>query len=160
MPQLDFSFYISQITWLVVAFGLFFCISKFFILPKLDIILQTRTNVIETNIEFANKTAEKANKIIEECDKKMSDIKSEINNQIVLFVKEKKDKQEKQVAEMTRKINKDIQNNITKVKNEFGDFEKEINDFVVSSVSEILSKIYSVDVEEDEIKKVYKKIEL
>ena len=160
MPQLDFSFYISQITWLVVAFGLFFCISKFFILPKLDIILQTRTNVIETNIEFANKTAEKANKIIEEFDKKMIDVKSEIDNQIVLFVKEKKDKQEKQVAEMTRKINKDIQNNITKVKNEFGDFEKEINDFVISSVGEILSKIYSVNATEEEIKKVYKKIEL
>lgn len=160
MPQLDFSFYLSQITWLVVAFGLFFCISKFFILPKLDVILNTRANVIDINVDFANNTTKKANEILEKCDILLRKTKDDIDKKIAQVIKEEKELQQAKIEKESKELNKKIQNSIVLTKEEFKKMENEINDFIVKSIESIVNKMYNVDFDANDIKKVSKKFEI
>ena len=51
MPQLNPEFWISQIFWLILTFGLLFIILSKFILPKISNNLETRKSQILENIE-------------------------------------------------------------------------------------------------------------
>ena len=160
MPQLDFSFYLSQITWLVVSFSLFFCISKFLILPRLDIILKTRSNMIEENLTFATNTTNKANALIDDCNKKMDKVKADLEKKVALCVKECREKQEYKLNEFNKKMTAEVQQKIVEVKNEVSTFNAKINDDMVEIVKTILQKVYAIKATDDEIKKNFKKIEL
>ena len=104
MPQLDFSFYLSQISWLLVCFFTFFCVSKFMLLPRLDKILSNRKNIIDTNIEFANRTIKKANDIMEEYNSKIENKNREISSKVDDFIKEYKERIENEIEKNKREI--------------------------------------------------------
>ena len=50
MPQLNPEFWISQIVWLVITFGILFIVLSKFILPKISDNLETRKSQILENI--------------------------------------------------------------------------------------------------------------
>ena len=62
MPQLNPEFWISQIFWLVLTFGLLFIILSKFILPKISNNLEARKSQILENIETADKQREETEK--------------------------------------------------------------------------------------------------
>jgi F-type H+-transporting ATPase subunit b len=72
MPQLNPEFWISQIFWLVLTFGLLFIILSKFILPKISNNLETRKSQILENIETEKK--------VKEFDKIINDTKVEAKN--------------------------------------------------------------------------------
>ena len=76
MPQLNPEFWISQIFWLVLTFGLLFIILSKFILPKISNNLETRKSQILENIETADKQREETEKKVKEFDKIINDTKS------------------------------------------------------------------------------------
>ena len=75
MPQLNPEFWISQIFWLVLTFGLLFIILSKFILPKISNNLETRKSQILENIETADKQREETEKKVKEFDKIINDTK-------------------------------------------------------------------------------------
>ena len=80
MPQLNPEFWISQIFWLVLTFGLLFIILSKFILPKISNNLETRKSQILENIETADKQREETEKKVKEFDKIINDTKVEAKN--------------------------------------------------------------------------------
>ena len=58
MPQLDPEFWISQIFWLIITFGILYVILSKFILPKISSNLELRKSQIQDNIEVAEKQRE------------------------------------------------------------------------------------------------------
>jgi hypothetical protein len=44
VPQLDFSTYFAQVFWLIVTFGVFFAVSKFYVSAKIDRVFFEREN--------------------------------------------------------------------------------------------------------------------
>ena len=65
MPQLNPEFWVSQIFWLVLTFGLLYVILSKLILPKISNNLESRKSQILENIETAEKQraeSEKKNK--------------------------------------------------------------------------------------------------
>ena len=58
MPQLNPEFWISQIFWLTITFGLLYLILSKLILPKISANLETRKSKILENIEAAEKQRE------------------------------------------------------------------------------------------------------
>ena len=69
MPQLNPEFWISQIVWLVITFGILFIVLSKFILPKISDNLETRKSQILENIENAEKQREESEKKLKEFDK-------------------------------------------------------------------------------------------
>ena len=108
MPQLNPEFWISQIFWLTLTFGLLYIFLSKFILPKISQNLETRKSQILENIETAGKQKDESEtkiddfekiinqskleakkyfneakqKIIEDINKKRLDLEKEIDNEI------------------------------------------------------------------------------
>jgi len=55
MPQLDPEFWLSQIFWLVISFGILYLVLSKIILPKISDNLETRKSQILDNLELAEK---------------------------------------------------------------------------------------------------------
>ena len=55
MPQLNPEFWISQIFWLVLTFGILYLVLSKLVLPKISDNLETRKSQILENIEAAEK---------------------------------------------------------------------------------------------------------
>ena len=58
MPQLNPEFWISQIFWLTLTFGILYLVLSKLILPKISANLETRKSQILENIEAAEKQRE------------------------------------------------------------------------------------------------------
>ena len=58
MPQLDPEFWISQIFWLTLTFGILYVVLSKLILPKISANLELRKSQIQENIEAAEKQRE------------------------------------------------------------------------------------------------------
>ncbi len=80
MPQLNPEFWVSQIFWLVITFGILFIVLSKFILPKISNNLETRKSQILENIEIAEKQREASEKKIKEFDKIILDSKLQAKN--------------------------------------------------------------------------------
>ena len=62
MPQLNPEFWISQVFWLTLTFGLLYIFLSKFILPKISKNLETRKSQILENIETASKQKDESEK--------------------------------------------------------------------------------------------------
>ena len=161
MPQLNFSFYISQICWLLASFGAFFCISKFIILPRLSNILQNRENTINDNVSFANETLAKVKQITENCDNIMKITKEDCAARVAQCVAECKEKNDKTLKNLTKKLNEEAQQSIISSKQELYEIEGELNEKIINISAEILKKIFLIkDVNIDKLKEISCKVEL
>ena len=84
MPQLDPEFWISQIFWLVLTFGLLYIILSKFILPGISKNLENRKSQIVENIETADNQRLESEKLNKEYERVILDsklkAKSIINN--------------------------------------------------------------------------------
>ena len=161
MPQLDFSFYLSQIIGLIVSFGIFFCISKFLILKQLDKILLKRKKIIDNNINYADEIFKKAEEKNREYEAKMVIKQNEINKQMIAFNEKQKNKQDKKISETKKMVAGMISDNLEEIKNELKLMENNINDQVLDIIASILRDVYKIDnVDKNEIKKIFKEIKL
>ena len=80
MPQLNPEFWISQIFWLIITFGILFIVLTKIILPKISDNLETRKSQILENIETADKQKEESQKKIDEYEKIILDSKIKAKN--------------------------------------------------------------------------------
>lgn len=161
MPQLNLSFYISQICWLLASFGAFFCISKFIILPRLANILQNRENTVNDNINFANETLTKVKQITENCDNVMKITKEDCAARVAQCISECKEKNDKTLKNLTKRMNEEAQQNIISAKQELYEIEGELNEKIINISAEILKKIFLIkDVDIEKLKEISCKVEL
>ena len=68
MPQLDPEFWVSQIFWLVITFGILFLVLSKLILPKISDNLETRKSQILDNLELAEKQRKESETKLKEFD--------------------------------------------------------------------------------------------
>ena len=80
MPQLNPEFWISQIFWLILTFGVLYILLSKLILPKISNNLESRKSQILENIEAAEKQREDSEAKLQEYDKIISKSKLEAKN--------------------------------------------------------------------------------
>ena len=68
MPQLNPEFWVSQIFWLIITFGILYIVLSKFILPKISSNLELRKSQIQENIETAEKQREMSEVKLKEYD--------------------------------------------------------------------------------------------
>ena len=66
MPQLNPEFWISQIFWLTLTFGILYVVLSKLILPKISANLELRKSQIQENIEAAEKQRENSDSKLKE----------------------------------------------------------------------------------------------
>ena len=129
MPQLNPEFWVSQILWLVLTFGILYIVLSKLILPKISDNLESRKSQILENIETAEKQREESEKKLKEFEKIILESKLEAKN----YFNEARQKILKDINNKKVALEKDIDNEISAA-------EQEVNNLKITS-SEKIKKI-------------------
>ena len=151
MPQLNPEFWISQIFWLIITFGILFIVLTKVILPKISDNLETRKSQILENIEIADRQKEESQKKIDEYEKIILDSK----------VKAKKyfnDAREKILDDINKKrtaLEKDLDEEIGGVEKELSDLKnksgEKINKIAAETSAELIKELIGEEVNSSSI---------
>ena len=151
MPQLDPEFWISQIFWLVLTFGVLYIVLSKLILPKISANLELRKSQIQENIEAAEKQRESSEAKLKEFDGII--LKSKIEEKNIF-----KDAREKVIKNINSKkeiLDKQIDDEIKKAEIEIDTLKQsapeKINEIAVVTSTEILKKLIGAEVNNSSI---------
>ena len=115
MPQLNPEFWISQIFWLILTFGVLYILLSKLILPKISNNLESRKSQILENIEAAEKQREDSEAKLQEYEKVISKSKLEAKNifnqareKALIDINHKKEVLDKQIDEEIKEAEKEI----------------------------------------------------
>ena len=137
MPQLNPEFWISQIFWLIITFGILFIVLTKVILPKISDNLETRKSQILENIETADKQKEESQKKINEYEKIILESKIKAKNYF-------NDAREKILEDINKKraaLEKDLDDEISSTENELSEFKKSSGDKVIKIAAETSAEL-------------------
>ena len=115
MPQLNPEFWISQIFWLTLTFGILYIVLSKLILPKISANLELRKSQIQDNIEAAEKQRKDSESKLKEYDDIILKSKLEAKNifkdsreKVIKDINNKKETLENQINEEIKKVEKEI----------------------------------------------------
>ena len=151
MPQLNPEFWISQIFWLTLTFGILYIILSKLILPKISANLELRKSQIQENIEAAEKQRKESEIKLKEYDEiilksrlKANDIFKDSKEKVIKDINIKKEALDKQIDEEIKKVEKEI-NQLKETSPE------KINKIAIEISSDILKKLIGADVNNSSI---------
>ena len=151
MPQLDPEFWISQIFWLIITFGILYLVLSKFILPKISSNLELRKSKIQENIEAAEKQRESSEIKLKEYDEIILKSKIEAKNifknareKIIKDINSKKEILDKQIDDEIRNAEREIEA-LRKVAAE------KINKIAIETSSDLLKKLIGTEINNSSI---------
>jgi F-type H+-transporting ATPase subunit b len=151
MPQLNPEFWISQIFWLTITFGILYIVLSKLILPKISANLELRRSQIQENIEAAEKQRESSESKLKEYDKIILKSKLEAKN----IFKDARDKVLKDINSKKEVLDKQIDEEIKKVEKEIELLKKgapeKINKIAIDTSSELVRKLIGAEVNNSSI---------
>ena len=151
MPQLNPEFWISQIFWLTLTFGILYVVLAKLILPKISANLETRKSKILENIEAAEKHREESGQKIKEFEKIIQDSKIEAKN----YFKQAREKILKDINLKKENLNKELNKEIKKVEIEIEDLKnkapEKISKIAIEISTDLIQKLIGVEVNNSSI---------
>jgi F-type H+-transporting ATPase subunit b len=151
MPQLNPEFWISQIFWLTLTFGILYIVLSKLILPKISNNLESRKSKILENIEAAEKQREDSEIKLKEYEKIISKSKLEAKN----IFNQTRDKALKDINAKREMLDKQIDVEISKAEEEIQAFRKsapdKINKIAIETSSELIQKLIGAEVNNSSI---------
>ena len=151
MPQLNPEFWISQIFWLIITFGILFIVLTKVILPKISDNLETRKSQILENIETADKQKEESQKKIDEYEKIILDSKLKAKS----YFNEAREKILDDINKKRSALEKDLDEEISEVEMELSDLKQKsgekINKIATETSAELLKELIGEEVNSSSI---------
>ena len=151
MPQLNPEFWISQIFWLTLTFGILYVVLSKLILPKISANLELRKSQIQENIEAAEKQRETSESKLKEYDKIIFKSKQEAKN----IFKDAREKVLKDIDLKKEALDKQIDEEIKKAENEIDllrrNAPEKINKIAIETSSELVKKLLGAEVNNSSI---------
>jgi len=146
MPQLNPEFWISQIFWLTITFGILYVVLSKLILPRISANLEIRKSQILDNIEAAEKQREESEIKIAEYESTVISSKVEAKNyfkqareNLLKNINQKKDILDKNLNEEVQKAEYEIQ----ELKNRA---PEKINKIAVETSKDLLRQLIGAEV--------------
>jgi len=151
MPQLNPEFWISQIFWLTLTFGVLYIVLSKLILPKISANLELRKSQIQENVEAAEKQRKNSESKIKEYDDIILKTKLEAKN----IFNETRKKVIKDINSKKEILDKQIDGEIKKAEHEINLLKKsapeKINKIAIETSSELIKKLIGADVNNSSI---------
>ena len=151
MPQLNPEFWISQIFWLTLTFGILYIVLSKLILPKISDNLESRKSQILENIEAAEKQRQNSEEKLKEYEEIVSKSKMEAKN----IFNQAREKALKDISAKKDVLDKQIDNEIGKVEQEIKELQKsapdKINKIAIETSSELIQKLIGAEVNNSSI---------
>ena len=151
MPQLNPEFWISQIFWLTITFGILYVVLSKLILPKISANLEIRKLQIVENIEAAEKQRKQSELNIVEYEKIVQNSKDEGRN----YFKRAKEKLLRDINLKKDTLDKELDKEIQKVESEIQELKKKapekINKIAVETSADLLHQLIGAKVNSSSI---------
>ena len=151
MPQLNPEFWISQIFWLTLTFGILYVVLSKLILPKISANLELRKSQIQENIEAAEKQRKSSESKLKEYDDIILKSKLEAKN----IFKDAREKVLKNINSKRETLEKQIDEEIKKAEHEINVLKKsapeKINKIAIETSSELVKKLIGAEVNNSSI---------
>ena len=151
MPQLNPEFWISQIFWLTITFGILYVVLSKHILPKISANLEIRKSQIVENIEAAEKQRKQSELNIEEYEKIVQNSKNEAKNHF----KQVREKLLKDINLKKDVLDKELNLEIQKAESEIQELKNKapvkINKIAVETSSDLLHQLIGAEVNSSSI---------
>jgi len=151
MPQLNPEFWVSQIFWLTLTFGILYIVLSKLILPKISANLELRKSQIQENIEAADKQRENSESKLKEFEDIVIKSKLEAKN----IFKEAREKTLKEINSKRENLEKQIDEEIKKAEQEIISLKKtvpeKINKIAIETSLEILKNLIGTEINNSSI---------
>jgi len=151
MPQLNPEFWVSQIFWLIITFGILYIVLSKFILPKISSNLELRKSQIQENIETAEKQREMSEVKLKEYDeiilKSKLDAKNIFKNAREKIIKDINLKKET----LDKQIDDEVNNAEEEIKTLKKDATDKINKIAIETSSDLLKKLIGTEINNSSI---------
>jgi len=145
MPQLNPEFWVSQIVWLIITFGVLYVILSKLILPKISNNLETRKSQILENIENAEKQREESEQKIKEFEKIIFDSKIKAKN----YFNEARQKVLKDINKKKNALDKDIDEEISSAEEEINKLKNTSDEKIIKIAIETSSNLIKQLIDEE-----------
>jgi F-type H+-transporting ATPase subunit b len=151
MPQLNPEFWISQIFWLTLTFGILYVILSKLILPKISDNLESRKSQILENIEAAEKQRENSEEKLKEYEEIVSKSKTEAKS----IFSQASENALKDINAKKEVLDKQIDDEISKAEQEIKELRsgaaEKINKIAIETSSELIQKLIGAEVNNSSI---------
>ena len=151
MPQLNPEFWVSQVFWLIISFGVLYTILSKLILPKISANLDSRKSQISDNIEAADKQRKESETKLKEYDQIISKSKIEAKNNF----NEARDKALKDINSKKEVLDQQIDEEIKKAEEEIYQLRKKaptkINKIAIETSGELIQKLIGTEINNSSI---------
>ena len=137
MPQLDPTFWASQIFWLILIFSSLYLILSRMLIPKIKESIDDRENKIKDDLDEAQKLKLIAEEKLKEYEITIENSKKEV--QKIIF--ESKNKLNSEIQNKKREIEKEIELEVKSAEREIEDLKKESLASIVAISEEMASKV-------------------
>ena len=151
MPQLNSEFWISQIFWLILTFGILYLVLSKLVLPKISDNLENRKSQILDNIETAEKQREESEDKIKQFEKIILESKIEAKNYF-------NDRRKKILEDINKKriaLEKDIDDEISAVEEEINKLKntsgEKITKIAIETSSDLINQLIGEEVNNSSI---------
>ena len=151
MPQLNPEFWVSQIFWLTLTFGILYIILSKIILPKISANLELRKSQIQENIEAAEKQRNDSESKLKEFEDILIKSKLEAKN----IFKETREKTLKDINSKKVILEKQIDEEINKAEQEINQLKmnapEKINKISIETSSEMIKNLIGTEINNSSI---------
>jgi F-type H+-transporting ATPase subunit b len=151
MPQLNPEFWVSQIFWLTLTFGILYVVLSKLILPKISNNLESRKSQILENIEAAEKQREDSELKLKEYEEIISKSKLEAKS----IFNQAREKALKDIGAKKEVLDKQIDDEIGKAEQEIKALQNsapdKINKIAIDTSSELIQKLIGAEVNNSSI---------
>ena len=151
MPQLNPEFWVSQIFWLIITFGILYVVLSKLILPKINTNLELRKLQISDNIEAADRQREESESKLKEYDEIITKSKIEAKN----IFNQVKEKALKNINAKREFLEKQIDEEVKKAEEEINKLRLEapskINKIAIDTSSQLIQKLIGAEINNSSI---------
>ena len=151
MPQLNPEFWVSQIFWLTLTFGILYVVLSKLILPKISANLELRKSQISDNIEAADKQREESETKLKEYDEAIFKSKTEAKN----IFNQAREKALNDINAKRNVLEKQIDDEVKRAEEEINKLKLEaptkINKIAIETSSELIQKLIGAEVNNSSI---------
>ena len=152
MPQLDPEFFVSQLFWLVVTFSFLLLFLWKVSLPRIGSVLEKRENKINNDIKTAKQLQIEAEKIQDQIEQKLHNSKEQNISLIKNSTVDLQNKASEELSKLDNDPNKKIEKSAKVIENNKKESLKQIHKQIYEITKLTLSKLSSVQVNDQEIK--------
>lgn len=144
MPQLDPTFFPSQLFWLAVSFALLFLLLKYWALPQVTTVIEKREKKIEGDIEKAKSLQKEIDLINKRCEQELHQARRQAHELLQKKISDIKAYNTEKEHELAEKLNTHIKNTESKVRKAQKEALHEIENLTVDLSTILLEKLVQV----------------